>query len=98
MKRRTVLGLGVLGGAAMATPFAVSRFGAMERAPLMTTPRFELPLKIPPVLDPTKRTGTQDEYDIVQQEAEQEILPGRSRAWRRPRHPAFLHGQRTVGA
>ena len=79
MRRRTAIGLIALGGAsAMATRFAVRRArpGA-RRAPATTVLRFELPLKIPPVLDPTTRTETQDEYDIVQREAEREILPGR---------------------
>jgi spore coat protein A len=77
MKRRTALGLIALGGAsAIATRFAVSRGHATKRAPVMMAPRFELSLKIPPILKPTRQTETQDEYDIVQREAEQEILPG----------------------
>jgi hypothetical protein len=76
MKRRTALGLIAIGGAsAVATRFAVSR-GATKHAPGTIAPRFELSLQIPPVLEPTKQTDTQDEYDIVQREAEQEILPG----------------------
>jgi spore coat protein A len=42
-----------------------------------TIPRFAQALKRPPVLEPTARTPTQDEYTIVQREAAQEILPGR---------------------
>ena len=78
MRRRTAIGLIALGGAsAIATRFAVSRAGASARGtPAVTVPRFELSLKVPPVLEPTARTGTQDEYDIVQREAEQEIVPG----------------------
>src|SRR5262249_54656369 len=78
MKRRTALGLIALGGASVvATRFAISR-GATKRTPATMAPHFELPLKIPPVLEPTRQTETQDEYDIVQREAEQEILPGRA--------------------
>jgi len=75
MKRRTALGLIAVGGAsAVVTRFTVSR-GATERARTITVPRFELPLKIPPILEPTRRTDTQDEYEIVQREGEQEIVP-----------------------
>ena len=76
MKRRTALSLIAIGGAsAVATRFAVSR-GATKHTPGTIVPRFELPLKIPPLLEPTKQTDSQDEYEIVQCEAEQEILPG----------------------
>jgi spore coat protein A len=76
MKRRTALGLIAVGGAsAVVTRLAVSP-GARERARTVTVPRFELPLKIPPLLQPTKQTDRQDEYEILQREAEQEILPG----------------------
>jgi FtsP/CotA-like multicopper oxidase with cupredoxin domain len=40
-------------------------------------PRFQLPLRVPTILEPTKRTEIQAEYDIAQREAEQEIFPGR---------------------
>lgn len=76
MNRRHALGLMAIGGA---TALATTRFAVLRRAegnPATKVPRFELPLKIPAVLKPTKRTETQDEYDIVQSEAEQEILPG----------------------
>lgn len=76
MNRRNALGLMAIGGA---TALATTRFAVLRRAegnPATRVPRFELALKIPAVLKPTKRTETQDEYDIVQSEAEQEILPG----------------------
>jgi FtsP/CotA-like multicopper oxidase with cupredoxin domain len=78
MNRRTALGMIAFGGTAA---FVGTRFGIIgkraESAAATSLPRFELPLKIPAVLKPTKQTETQDEYDIVQREAEQEILPGR---------------------
>ena len=82
MKRRTALGLIAIGGAsAVATRFVVGH-GAKERAHTITVPRFELPLRIPSVLEPTRRTDTQDEYEIVQRESEQEIVPGHiSKIW-----------------
>jgi len=71
-----MLGLGVLGGASIATGFVLNPPGAREPGPEPDIQRFELPLKIPSVLEPTTRTETQDEYEIVQREAEHEILPG----------------------
>lgn len=77
MNRRNALGLMAIGGA---TALATTRFAVLhsraEGNPATKVPRFELPLKIPAILTPAKRTETQDEYDIVQSEAEQEILPG----------------------
>ena len=42
----------------------------------LTVPVFELPLNIPPVLQPTRSTATRDIYDITQQNATVEIIPG----------------------
>jgi spore coat protein A, manganese oxidase len=79
MKRRTVLGLGALGTASIAARVANVHGRASERrASALTVPRFELPLKVPPVLEPTARTANPDAYQIVQCEAEHEILPGQS--------------------
>lgn len=83
MKRRTAIGLIALGGAsAIATRIATSRAGTAKRTPATMVPRFELSLKIPPVLKPTRQTETQDEYDIVQREAEQQVVAGpTTRIW-----------------
>ncbi|MFC8943691.1 multicopper oxidase family protein, partial [Streptomyces griseoincarnatus] len=44
--------------------------------------RFEIQLPVPPVLRPTSSDGTTDYYDVVQQVADLEILPGlRTEAW-----------------
>lgn len=44
--------------------------------------RFEVALPVPPVLRPTRSDGTTDYYDVVQQVADLEILPGlRTEAW-----------------
>ena len=77
MTRRTALRLSVLGGASMIARTAIGCTHAAEPARLAAIPRFTLPLKIPPVLEPTVRTTAHDEYTIVQREAAQEILPGR---------------------
>jgi spore coat protein A len=51
-----------------------------SQAPLPV--QFEVPLPVPPVLRPTSSTGTTDYYDVVQQVADLEILPGlRTEAW-----------------
>src|SRR5215467_14671803 len=84
MNRRNDLGgMGVLGPASLASRLViVSGRAADRRPPSIAAPRFQLPLKIPPVLEPAARTETQDEYDIVQREAELEILPGHiTRIW-----------------
>jgi len=77
MNRRTALGVIAFGGAAtlVTARFALIRSRA-EREPAIRVPRFDVPLKIPAVLEPSRRTATQDDYDIVQSEADQEILPG----------------------
>ena len=77
MTRRTALRLSLLGGASLMARTGIGRAHAMEPAPIAAIPRFALPLKIPPVLEPTARTPAHDEYAIVQREAAQEIVPGR---------------------
>src|SRR5262249_18286207 len=47
-----------------------------------TTPRFTVPLRIPPELRPVRRDEATDYYEIAQKEAFVEILPRkRTRAW-----------------
>jgi spore coat protein A len=71
--RRGFLALsgGVIGGAALT--------GAMSHRPSSTEPipHFDVPLPIPPVLDPIRTDATTDYYEIVQREERVEILPGR---------------------
>jgi len=74
--RRTVAGgLGVLGTAAIGTRLAFVNARAAERHGGLTAPRFQQPLKVPPVLKPTTMGETKDEYDIVMQEAELGLCP-----------------------
>jgi spore coat protein A len=61
----------------MAAQRTISSSSAMASTGPDGIPRFTLALKLPPVLEPTARTPTHDEYTIVQREAAQEILPGR---------------------
>ncbi len=89
MNRRKALGLIASGGAAAAlVPAGCSIVhGLAGNPPGGGTPpgggkpsgsRFSVPLRIPPVLNPTSSSSTQDEYDIVQSVASQEILPGQT--------------------
>jgi spore coat protein A len=78
MTRRTALQLGALGGATLAAG-ALSGAGSAEGAtPPIAIPRFVRPLRVPPVLEPITRVHAQDIYEIVQQEAQQEIVAGRA--------------------
>lgn len=73
MSRREFVALsaGVVAGAALtpATP--------RHDSPSHPIPRFEVPLSIPRVLEPTRTDATTDYYEIVQREKCVEILPGR---------------------
>jgi FtsP/CotA-like multicopper oxidase with cupredoxin domain len=73
MNRRTAIAAIATGGTAA---LAATRFATIRGRTSITVPRFELPLKIPATLKPVRQTENQDEYEIVQKEAEQEILPG----------------------
>ena len=75
MTRRTALRLGTLGATYLAAGplFEASPEGV---APPVAVPRFVRPLKVPPVLEPIRRAKNQDVYEIVQQEVQQEIVPG----------------------
>src|SRR4029450_2864943 len=63
-----------LGGSALLAAAALRQAGAEAEASL---PRFQVPLPIPPVLDPVKTDATTDYYELGQREAAVEILPGR---------------------
>jgi len=77
MNRRTAIGAIAFGGAAalVTARFAIIS-GRADTKPAITVPRFHLPFKIPPVLEPIKHNNTHDEYEIIQREAELEIIPG----------------------
>ncbi|WP_326846988.1 multicopper oxidase family protein [Streptomyces kaniharaensis] len=92
MNRRRFLGLGasVFGAgalAAVAAPSAVrllaeGRPGQVLSSELELPPPFQVPLPVPPVLKPVGSDGTSDYYEITQQVAQLEILPGvRTEAW-----------------
>jgi spore coat protein A len=82
VKRRQVLGvLGLsalgaasVGGLALGIPRGQTGEPVRSRAPL---PRpFQVPLPIPAVTQPVRTDATTDYYEIVQREADLEILPG----------------------
>lgn len=76
--RRDAIRLGLGAAASLTLPLigsgVASSFGVFERTAKAS--RFELPLKIPAVLAPTRTDATTDYYEVVQRLAGQEILPG----------------------
>ncbi|HET6989179.1 MAG TPA: multicopper oxidase domain-containing protein, partial [Kribbella sp.] len=83
--RRNLLKLGALAGAAAFLPLErltsapASAASATASPPV---PLFDVPLTIPPVLQPRKHVGSVDYYDVTMREADVEILRGvKSRLW-----------------
>ncbi|MFJ9950316.1 multicopper oxidase family protein [Kitasatospora sp. NPDC091207] len=92
MNRRRFLGIGaaVVGTGAMgafagpsaARLLAEGRPGRLLSSAAQLPAAFQLPLPLPPVLRPVRSDGTTDYYEITQQTARLEILPGlRTEAW-----------------
>src|SRR5262245_35282082 len=81
LSRRRVLGIGAAAGAVAvvggALPWLASRdeIGRQQRSDIPLPAPFQLPLPIPPVLQPAA-DGDVDRYDIVQRAATVELLPG----------------------
>lgn len=76
MKRRDLLKAGAVAGAALALP-AQRLVAAAVGSDLAVTP-FSVPLRIPPVLQPVRRTFDTDYYEIAMRQADVEIVPGTS--------------------
>jgi spore coat protein A len=76
LSRRNALKLALVGGAATA---AVPLFqnAASARAKRPPSPRFQVPLPIPPVLTPVRVDASGAHYEIEQREAGAHILPGK---------------------
>ncbi|MCO5967740.1 multicopper oxidase family protein [Actinoallomurus soli] len=72
LDRRQTLRIGALGGAALLLPGGAR--GAVARA--ADTSPFSLPLVVPPVKRPVRRTATTDYYEMTMREATAQILPG----------------------
>ncbi|MBO0811849.1 MAG: multicopper oxidase domain-containing protein, partial [Microlunatus sp.] len=88
--RRRVLGIG--GALGLTAAAGLSSAAALSRRPALTgvelrsavplPTAYELPLPIPEVLQPVRRSVGTDHYEIVQREVTAEILPGvRTRLW-----------------
>ena len=80
VSRRDVIGLGLVGSAALFLPLQRTAQSALLADPLpessLPTP-YTVAFSVPPVLAPVKQTATTDFYELVQREATAEILPGR---------------------
>ena len=80
-RRRTLLKRGLLAGVGVGLPLGTVAGPASRLADSMavTSPevdKFEVPLPVPPVLDPVVTEESTDYYELTQQEATAEILPG----------------------
>ncbi|MQY36996.1 Spore coat protein A [Streptomyces sp. RB17] len=84
LARRQVLGiggaLGLMAATGLSTAAVLSRrpaaTGAELRSAMPLPPAFQVPLPLPSVLKPAGTGGGADRYEIVQREAQVEILPG----------------------
>jgi spore coat protein A len=74
LNRRDAIKLGSVAGAALIFP--AQRLAAAFSDDPLELPPFSLPLSIPPVLKPTRRTGDTDFYDMRIAGSEHEVLPG----------------------
>ena len=80
-KRRSLLKRGLMAGVGIGLPLGTVAEPASRLVDSMavTSPavdRFEVPLPVPPVLDPVESDESTDYYEITQREATAEILPG----------------------
>ncbi len=89
LNRRELLKLGALAGGGLLLPMGLAQRtwgkeiyegGNFPQDPIADPidppPPFQVKLPIPPVLQPTRRDATTDYYTLVQQEANQQIIPG----------------------
>jgi FtsP/CotA-like multicopper oxidase with cupredoxin domain len=74
VKRRDLFKAGAVTGAALVLPTHRLVSAAVGQA-ISVTP-FSVPLRIPPVLQPVRRTFDTDYYEVTQREADIEIVPG----------------------
>lgn len=77
MTRRQALKLGAGGGAVLlAGGYGVTRLRSAPQPPLPMVAHFAAALPIPPVLQPARSDAGADYYEMTQQAAQAEILPG----------------------
>ncbi len=72
--RREALKWGLVGGGTLLLPWGVAEPASAQFSPQI--PRFELPLRVPPTLQPVRSDKDTDYYEIIAQKAPVEILPG----------------------
>jgi FtsP/CotA-like multicopper oxidase with cupredoxin domain len=74
VKRRDLLKAGAVAGAALVLP--AERLVSRALADETGIAAFSVPLRVPPVLQPVRRTIDTDYYEITQRPADVEIIPG----------------------
>lgn len=74
MTRREAIKLGLIGSGALLLPFGYPSSALAQFSPQIK--RFELPFRVPPVLQPVRSDATTDYYEIAMQKSRVEILPG----------------------
>lgn len=72
--RREAIKLGLLGGGSLLFPMGFPQPAFAQLSPQI--PRFQVPLHIPPVLQPVRSDATTDYYEMTLQKSQVEILPG----------------------
>ncbi|MDY7012920.1 MAG: multicopper oxidase family protein [Cyanobacteriota bacterium] len=72
--RRDAIRMGLLGGAGLLLPYSYQPSARAQFSPQI--PRFELPFRRLPLLEPERSDRTTDYYQIVMRKAQVEILPG----------------------
>ncbi len=74
LTRREAIKLGLIGSGSLLLPFADQNPAFAQLSPQIKP--FQLPFRKPPVLEPVRRDGTTDYYEITMEKAKVEILPG----------------------
>ncbi len=72
--RRDALKLALMGSGSLLFPMGFPQPAFAQLSPQI--PRFQLPFRIPPILQPLRSDGTTDYYQITLQQSQVEILPG----------------------
>jgi FtsP/CotA-like multicopper oxidase with cupredoxin domain len=75
ISRRKAIELGLIGSGCFGLSLIGKQFFSPTSKKIVNTP-FQLPLKIPPVLQPVRSDPTTDYYQIAIQKAKLEIIPG----------------------
>jgi spore coat protein A, manganese oxidase len=74
ISRRKAIQLSLVGGGCLLLPIVMNKRAIGAYQP--ESDRFQLPLKIPPVLKPIRSDETTDYYEVIIKKAQQEIIPG----------------------